>query len=105
MAGSGSRFDAQTGLIVVDVQNDFADPNGSLYVTEGEFEIPMLHWAKKPWHMIEESVYKTCAHILSALQAGREADTSGRDNLKTYAICEAAYESNATGKAVKPAEA
>jgi predicted dehydrogenase len=65
----------------------------------------MLHWAKKPWHMIEESVYKTCAHILAALQAQREADTSGRDNLKTYAICEAAYESNATGRAVKPATA
>ena len=43
MAGSGSRFDAQTGLIVVDVQNDFADPNGSLYVTEGEFEIPVAN--------------------------------------------------------------
>ena len=74
-------------------------------MTASEIEIPMLHWAKKPWHMIEESVFKTCAHILSALQAGREADTSGRDNLKTYAICEAAYESNATGRAVKPAEA
>ena len=36
MAGSGSRYDPQTGLIVVDVQNDFADPNGSLYVAEGE---------------------------------------------------------------------
>jgi nicotinamidase/pyrazinamidase len=26
------RYDAQTALIVVDVQNDFADPKGSLYV-------------------------------------------------------------------------
>jgi predicted dehydrogenase len=74
-------------------------------MTESEIEIPMLHWAKKPWHMIEESVYKTCAHFLAALKAGRDADTSGRDNLKTYAICEAAYESAATGQAVPPAEA
>jgi nicotinamidase/pyrazinamidase len=29
-------YDARTALIVVDVQNDFADPKGSLYVTEGE---------------------------------------------------------------------
>jgi nicotinamidase/pyrazinamidase len=36
MAVSGSRYDPTTGLIVVDVQNDFADPNGSLYVAEGE---------------------------------------------------------------------
>jgi nicotinamidase/pyrazinamidase len=29
-------YDLATALIVVDVQNDFADPEGSLYVTEGE---------------------------------------------------------------------
>lgn len=29
-------FDDKTALVVVDVQNDFADPNGSLYVSEGE---------------------------------------------------------------------
>lgn len=29
-------FDARTALIVVDVQNDFADPRGSLHVTGGE---------------------------------------------------------------------
>jgi nicotinamidase/pyrazinamidase len=31
-----ATYDASTALIVVDVQNDFADPNGSLYVQEGE---------------------------------------------------------------------
>lgn len=72
-------------------------------MTESEVEIPLLHWANPPWHMIEESVYKTCAHFLECLKAGREAATSGRDNLKTYAICEAAYESAATGRAVRPA--
>ena len=72
-------------------------------LTTSEFEIPMLHWAQKPWHMIEESVYKTCRHLLESLKAGREAATSGRDNLKTYAVCEAAYEAAATGRAVKPA--
>jgi nicotinamidase/pyrazinamidase len=30
------RFDARTALVVVDVQNDFADPGGSLYVPGGE---------------------------------------------------------------------
>lgn len=30
------RFDPATALIVVDVQNDFADPRGSLYVAGGE---------------------------------------------------------------------
>jgi nicotinamidase/pyrazinamidase len=36
MPGSGSRYDGGTALVVVDVQNDFADPSGSLYVREGE---------------------------------------------------------------------
>jgi predicted dehydrogenase len=67
-----------------------------------EIDIPLLHWSKPPWHMIEESVYQTCAHFLECVKAGREADTSGRDNLRTYAVCEAAYESAATGRAVKP---
>ena len=35
------RYDASTALIVVDVQNDFADPAGSLYVKGGE-QIPAL---------------------------------------------------------------
>jgi predicted dehydrogenase len=71
-------------------------------MTESTFDIPLLHWANPPWHMVEESVYKTCRHVLQSLKAGREAATSGRDNLRTYAVCEAAYESMATGKAVKP---
>ena len=32
-------FDAHTALVVVDMQNDFADPAGSLYVTGGEHVI------------------------------------------------------------------
>jgi nicotinamidase/pyrazinamidase len=43
MAGSESRYDPRTGLIVVDVQNDFADPNGSLYVAEGEAVVPVAN--------------------------------------------------------------
>lgn len=31
-----NRYDRETALIVVDMQNDFADPNGSLYVDGGE---------------------------------------------------------------------
>ncbi|CAN5652174.1 bifunctional nicotinamidase/pyrazinamidase [soil metagenome] len=31
-----TSYDARSALIVVDVQNDFADPDGSLYVADGE---------------------------------------------------------------------
>lgn len=36
-------YDAKTALIVVDVQNDFADPDGSLYVREGEKVVPLIN--------------------------------------------------------------
>lgn len=37
------RYDGKTALIVVDVQNDFADPKGSLYVSEGELVVPLVN--------------------------------------------------------------
>ncbi len=36
------RYDPATALVVVDVQNDFADPSGSLSVREGAAVIPVL---------------------------------------------------------------
>lgn len=36
-------YDANTALIVVDVQNDFADPSGGLYVSEGEEVVPVIN--------------------------------------------------------------
>lgn len=39
----GAPFDASTALIVVDVQNDFADRAGSLYVSDGEEVVPVVN--------------------------------------------------------------
>ncbi len=39
------RFDRQTALIVVDVQNDFADPAGSLTVAGGAQVVPIVNTA------------------------------------------------------------
>lgn len=36
-------YDAKTALIVVDVQNDFADAAGSLYVSGGETVVPVIN--------------------------------------------------------------
>jgi nicotinamidase/pyrazinamidase len=36
-------YDEKTALVVVDVQNDFADPGGSLYVRDGEQTIPFIN--------------------------------------------------------------
>src|SRR5438093_2782353 len=36
-------YDPRTALVIVDVQNDFADPDGSLYVRGGEDVIPIAN--------------------------------------------------------------
>lgn len=36
-------YDDKTSLIVVDMQNDFADPRGSLYVAGGETVVPTIN--------------------------------------------------------------
>ena len=38
-----ASYDAKTALLVVDVQNDFADPAGSLYVEGGEQIVPVVN--------------------------------------------------------------
>jgi nicotinamidase/pyrazinamidase len=42
-AGPPRRYDRRTALLVVDVQNDFADPAGSLYVQGAELMIPRIN--------------------------------------------------------------
>ncbi|MDP8959878.1 MAG: isochorismatase family protein [Actinomycetota bacterium] len=37
------NYQPDTALVVVDVQNDFADPEGSLYVTGGEEVVPVIN--------------------------------------------------------------
>ena len=37
------RYDAATALLVVDVQNDFADPGGGLYVRDGESVVTLAN--------------------------------------------------------------
>lgn len=61
---------------------------------------PLLPWASRPWHNIQESVALIEQHWVDSLAAGREPDTSGRDNLRTLALVEAAYESAKSGQTV-----
>ena len=62
---------------------------------------PLLPWTSEPWHVSQESVLHTQRHWVECLRSGREPETSGRDNLKTYALVEAAYESAKAHRAVR----
>ncbi len=61
---------------------------------------PLLPWASKPWHNIQESVVLIQQHWVDCLKSNREPDTSGRDNLQTFALVAAVYESARTGDTV-----
>jgi predicted dehydrogenase len=61
---------------------------------------PLLPWASRPWHNIQESVQAIQQHWVECLRAGREPATSGRDNLQTLALVEAAYQSAKTRETV-----
>ena len=60
----------------------------------------LLSWASRPWHNIQESVFAIQQHWADSLRAGVETSTSGADNLKTFALVEAAYASAASGQPV-----
>ncbi|UIJ47478.1 Gfo/Idh/MocA family oxidoreductase [Sphingomonas cannabina] len=61
---------------------------------------PLLSWAERPWHGIQESVAAIQRHWVECLAAGCEPDTSGRDNLRTLALVDAAYRSAAEGRTI-----
>lgn len=74
--------------------------NGEL--TTIDADAPVLAWAERPWHVVQESVFRACEHIHKAFREGRPAEVAGTDNIRTYALCEAAYASAAAGRAVAP---
>lgn len=62
---------------------------------------PPRAWTSQPWHVTQDSVYHTQAHALAALASGYEPETSGADNLKTYALVDAAYLSAKSGECIR----
>ncbi len=62
---------------------------------------PLLSWASRPWHNVQESVYNIQQHWTQCLASGKTPATSGADNLKTSALVEAAYQSAAGGKVLE----
>jgi len=65
---------------------------------------PVLLWASRPWHNIQESVLKIQEHFVDCVAAGHAPETSGADNLHTLALVEAAYASAAQERMVDPSD-
>jgi D-apiose dehydrogenase len=67
-------------------------------------ENPLAAWMERPWHVVQRSVYETNRQIFFAFRDGKRAATDIADNLKTYALVEAAYEAAADGRSHAPPE-
>ncbi|TPI63794.1 Gfo/Idh/MocA family oxidoreductase [Mesorhizobium sp. B3-1-3] len=63
---------------------------------------PLLTWTGHPWHVAQQGVIGACGHFLDCLQRGVPAETSGEDNLKTYALVDAAYRAADERRAIQP---
>ncbi len=72
--------------------------------TEHDIGTPLLSWTSHPWHVSQEGALGACRHFLDCLQRGVPAETRGEDNLKTYALVDAAYRAAAEQRAVAPAQ-
>ena len=72
-------------------------PNGT---TVSDVSPKLLSWASRPWHNIQESVFAIQQHWVDKLETREETSTSGADNLKTFALVEAAYDSATSGNRV-----
>ncbi len=73
--------------------------------TQHDVSSPLLPWTSLPWHVAQESVLNTQRHWIDCLRAGGAPQTSGEDNLRTYALVDAAYRSAAEGSAMRPLRA
>ncbi len=65
---------------------------------------PVLPWASRPWHNIQESVVIIQQHWVDCLRKGKTPHTSGLDNLQTLGLVEAVYQSAKTGQTVSLSE-
>ena len=79
-------------------------PNYRMTVTAGgatrheDVSPPLLPWAQRPWHNIQESVRNIQAHWAECLRSAATPETSGDDNMKTLELVYAAYDSAAAGQ-------
>jgi predicted dehydrogenase len=63
---------------------------------------PLLAWTSRPWHVSQEAVLHANRHMLERFRLSQPADTSIEDNLRTYALVEAAYEAARLHQSVQP---
>src|SRR5437667_1448035 len=85
------RIEGTKGLAIGDVgwcKSPYTTPSTIRYAAIGDKEFHQLRWTES-W--FPDAFIGTMAQLLIALETGSEPAISGRDNLKTMALVEAAY--------------
>jgi predicted dehydrogenase len=75
--------------------------DGPPTITKTAVRLPVAEWMSGPGHLIQASVPPTLQHFIDCLRSKSEPETSGLDNLKTFALMMAAYDSADGGVVVK----
>lgn len=94
------RIEGTNGLAIGDIgwcKDPFTTPSDVRYASKGHAHFECPTW-KESW--FPDAFIGTMAQLLISLEDGTEPAISGRDNLKTMALVEAAYQSAATSRSV-----
>jgi hypothetical protein len=98
------RIEGLDGLAIGDIgwcKDPYTTPSTLRWAAKGDANFREPRWTES-W--FPDAFIGTMAQLLIALETGAEPVLSGRDNLKTMALVEAAYRSAAQGRAVAPEE-
>jgi len=98
------RIEGLEGLAIGDIgwcKDPYTTPSTIRYASKGSPQFESPAW-QESW--FPDAFIGTMAQLLIALETGAEPAISGRDNLKTMALVEAAYHSAETARAVAPEE-
>ena len=94
------EIDGSTGFLRLDTGYQLLIQNSAGEVRR-DVSPPLLEWAERPWHNIQESVALIEQHFVDSVLSGQNVETSGRDNFETLKLVEAAYLSAETGSTIE----
>lgn len=97
------RIEGTEGLAIGEigwVKDPYTSPSTVRYATKGDAQFHSPTW-RESW--FPDAFAGTMAQLLIAIESGGEPVISGRDNLKTMALVDAAYRSAEEHRAIQPA--
>jgi D-apiose dehydrogenase len=95
------EIEGDKGSIIVSAGSRMRVTSDNL-VWEEDIGAPLKSWTSRPWHASQEGAFGACSHFLDCVQRGVPAETNGADNLRTYALVDAAYQAAETISWVTP---